>query len=147
MIEKLYDRNYELGECFKNSIEFVDFEDNQLKLISCAQDVCKKTLRQSSGHIKHFVQECFGFEAKISMIPCPEDKETPITPPHANESSSAMIEDVEFQEEEKPTDSCIANEVVSSTNEIDANDIMENDFIKKAQELFEPKKIIVKSKI
>ncbi|HIP59465.1 MAG TPA: DNA polymerase III subunit gamma/tau [Campylobacterales bacterium] len=147
LIDKLYDRNYELGECFKNSIEFVDFEDNKLKLISCAQQACKKTLRQSSGHIKHFVQECFGFEAKISMIPCPEDKEIPISQPHANEESSSMIEDVEFQKEEQPTDSCIANQVVSSTNEIDANDILENEFVKKAQELFEPKKIIIKSKI
>lgn len=148
LIDKLYDRNYELGECFKNSIEFVDFEDNKLKLISCAREACKKTLRQSSGHIKHFVQECFGFEAKISMIPCPEDKEIPISETHANETSSSMIEDVEFQkEEEKVTDSCIANQVVNSTNEIDANDIMENDFVKKAKELFEPKKIIVKSKV
>jgi len=85
LIDKLYDRNYELGECFKNSIEFVDFEDNKLKLISSAQEACKKTLRQSSGHIKHFVQECFGFEAKISMIPAPEDKEIPISQPHENE--------------------------------------------------------------
>ena len=147
LIDKLYDRNYELGECFKNSIELIDFEDDKLKLISCADDGCKKTLRQSSGIIKHFVQECFGFEAKISMIPCPEDKEIPISQPHANEDSSSMIEDVEFSKEEEPTDSCIANQVVNSTNEIDADDIMENEFVKKAQELFEPKKIIIKSKI
>ena len=82
------------------------------------------------------------------MIPSPEDKEIPISQPHAaNEESSSMIEDVEPQKEEQPTDSCIANQVVNSTNEIDANDILENEFVKQAQELFEPKKIIIKSKI
>jgi DNA polymerase-3 subunit gamma/tau len=152
LIDKLYDRNYELGECFKNSIEFVEFEDDKLKLISCADENCKKTLRHNSGIIKHFVQECFGFEAKISMIPAPKNKEKPISnQPHANEDTSSMIEEVEFQKKEEPTesptDSCISNQVVNSTNEIDSDDIMDNEFVKKAQELFEPKKIIVKSKV
>ena len=144
LIAKLYDRNYDLGECFKNSIEFVTFEEDKVKLISCANESCKKTLRQSSGIIKHFVQDCFGFEAKISMIPCPEDKERPINdaPISANETS--------FQEpptQPTVTDSCIANNVVNETKEINSDDILENEFVKKAQEMFAPKRIVVKSKV
>jgi DNA polymerase-3 subunit gamma/tau len=148
LIDKLYDRNYELGECFKNSIEYVGFEENSLKLISCAHDSCKVTLRKSSGIIKHFVQECFGIGTKIAMIPCQKEPEPPKEEdPRANEQSSSMIEDVEFNEEDKNSDSCISNSVVNSTNEIDSNDILEHDFVKKAQELFDPKKIIIKSKV
>lgn len=142
LIEKLYDRNYELGECFKNSIEFVEFEQNNLKLISCAKEKCKKTLRQNSGIIKHFVQECFGIETKISMLPCQKEEELP-----KEEPPSSMIEDVEFPKEGKNTDSCISNQVANSQNEIDKDDIMNNEFVKKAQELFEPSKIIIKSKV
>lgn len=150
LLEKLYDRNYALGECFKNSIEFVNFSENNLELISCAHDECKKMLRQSSGIIKHFVQECFGFEAKIAMQACdktdiPPKKEDKIP---VNESTGSMIEAVEFDESQKKnSDSCIANQVASSTNEINSDDIMEHNFVKKAQELFEPTKIIVKSKV
>ena len=149
LIDKLYDRNYELGECFKNSIEYVGYEDNSLKLISCANENCKQTLRRSSGIIKHFVQECFGIETKISMLACQKEPEPPKEedPIKANEDSSSMVEDIEFKEEEKNSDSCIANHVTGSSNEIDSNDILEHDFVKKAKELFDPKKIIIKSKI
>jgi hypothetical protein len=47
---------------------------------------------------------------------------------------------------EKP-DRCISNHTVSSSNKIDRDNIMENEFVKRAQELFEPQKIIVKSKV
>ncbi len=134
LIEKLYDRNYELGECFKNSIELVGFKEDALTLISCAKDECKKTLRQNSGLIKHFVQECYTIDTKISMLPC-DKEELPET--------NAKEEPVSTEK----SDSCISNEVVASDNEIDKDDIMQNEFVKKAQELFEPSKIIVKSKI
>ena len=51
---------------------------------------------------------------------------------HANEQSSSMIEDMEEMPEKK---------------EIDAKDILGDPFVKKAAELFSPKKIIVKSKV
>ncbi len=143
LIEKLYDRNYELGECFKNSIKFVEFEQNSLKLISCAKDDCKKTLRQSSGIIKHFVQECFGIDTKIQMLPCQKNEEeqkspTPIEP---------VKEETKPQEVQDSSDSCISEQVVNNTNEIDPDNIMDHKFVKKAQELFDPAKIIVKSKV
>ncbi len=137
LIDKLYDRNYELGECFKKSIEFISFEDNSLKLISCANEDCKKILRQSSAIIKHFVQESFGFDAKIVMQPCKEQKKNDIKPKDTAEIKPEIIND-------KP-DSCATNKALNSTNEID--NILENKFVKKATELFDAKKIVVKSKV
>ncbi len=138
LIEKLYDRNYALGECFKNSIEFVGYENHTLKLISCANEECKKTLRQSSGLIKHFTQECFSFETKIKMLPCQKKIE---------EKKEEIVDEQPNPVVEETIDSCISEQVVNSNNEINADDVMEHEFVKKAQELFEPSKIIVKSKV
>ncbi len=133
LIEKLYDRNYELGECFKQNVSFINFENQKLSLTSCANQNCKNTLRHSSGIIRHFVQEIFGIETKIVMKPC--QKQELIQP----------IEEVKFN----TPNSCIENQVIGEnrTKEIDQNDILEDPFIKRAGELFEPSKIIIKSKI
>jgi DNA polymerase-3 subunit gamma/tau len=142
LIDKLYDRNYDLGECFKNSIEFISFENDKVNLVSCAEEECKKTLRQSSGIIKHFVQECFGFEAKIAMKACDKPKQ--------EQKKNDIKEEIKPPKQEpikENPDSCISNHTVSSSNEIDRDNIMENEFVKRAQELFEPQKIIVKSKV
>ncbi len=142
LIDKLYDRNYELGECFKNGVSFVNFENQKLTLISCASQNCKNTLRHSSGIIRHFVQEIFGIETKIEMKACDrkiiEEEESPSI-------TESMIEEIEFN----TPNSCIENQVVgeNQTKEIDQNDILDNPFVKRAGELFDPAKIIIKSKI
>ena len=144
LLAKLYDRNYELGECFKQSITFIDYGDNTLTLMSCANDACKKHLRLSSGIIKHFVKEVFGFESTIAMKAC--NKEIAPSPVLKEKTIEVKKDPVE---ENTPTDSCIANQTIgdNNTNEIDGENILENPFVKKAGELFEPSKIIVKSKI
>ncbi len=145
LIEKLYDRNYELGECFEKSIRFISYENETLTLMSCAAEQCKKLLRLSSGIIKHFVHECFTLQTKIAMQPC--DKEVPQEPSEVPKKESQTVH--EAVENENPADSCIANQTVggSTNKEIDGNNILEDPFVKKAGELFEPSRIIVKSKI
>jgi DNA polymerase-3 subunit gamma/tau len=140
LIAALYDRNYELGECFEKSIKFVSFKDNDLALISCADNECKTKLRHASGVIKHFVKEIFGFETKITMRPCNKNQDNLSQKMkneelHANEESGSMIEDIETTPASK------------NKKEFDAKEIMENPFIKKATELFEPTKIIIKPKV
>jgi len=147
LITKLYDRNYALGECFKNAVTFVSFEEGVLTLDSAASGECTDTLRHSSGVIRHFIQELFGVETKLKMT-----KSTPKeAPSHANESSSSMIEEQEFQKPEQEactTNSCIEKQVLGEeSKEIDRGNILEDPFVKKAGELFEPSKIIVKSKV
>jgi DNA polymerase-3 subunit gamma/tau len=143
LITKLYDRNYELGECFEKSISFVSYEENILTLMSCASENCKKLLRLSSGIIKHFVKESFTLDTKIAMKAC--DKTIP-EPPQQEENSHEESKNIENPH---PADSCIANQTVGNSEnaEIDGENILENPFVKKAGELFEPSRIIVKSKI
>lgn len=151
LITKLYDRNYALGECFKANVTYVSYTSPDLTLSSSASGECTETLRHSSGVIRHFIHELFGLETKLVMIKA-QAKEEP-TPAHANENSSSMMEDVEFaQKEELPedtmTNSCIEKQVVGEeSKEIDRGNILEDPFVKKAGELFEPSKIIVKSKV
>ncbi len=142
--QKLYDRNYTLGECFKHSVRFIHFEAPNLTLSSCATGACTETLRHSSGIIRHFIHEIFGLETKLIM-----QKEQPPEPPaDVNEDTSSMIEEVELPKETGNTNSCIEKQVVGEgSKEIDRNNILEDPFIKKAGELFEPSKIIVKSKV
>ncbi len=65
LIVKLYDRDYALGECFENFIEFESFEDDTLHLASCADEEHRKILRNGYAIVKLFVQELFGEHAKI----------------------------------------------------------------------------------
>ncbi len=139
LIDKLYDRNYELGECFKNSIDFIEFSNSTLKISSSADGECKELLRQSSGIIKHFTQEIFGLETKISMVPSEKKNFKNLEESSKNSNSNSKEHDNDS--------SCISNQVVSSKNEIDRDNLLDHLFIKKAKELFEPSKIIVKSKV
>ncbi len=146
LLTKLYDRNYELGECFKQSITFLGFSDNKLNLMSCANEICRKHLRLSSGIIKHFVKEVFGLETTISMKAC--DKKEEIKEP-LEKLPTQNNQEIKDTQTDTPTDSCIANQTIgdNNKNEINGDNILEDPFIKTAGELFEPSRIIVKSKI
>ena len=127
LIEKLYDRNIELAECFKNSVSCIKYSENQLFLESQAKDQCKELLRHSSGIIKHFIQEIYGIDTKIVMSVKKNEKIEP-----------NVVKSEKLQEN-------LPEEKVKDEN--DPNDILQNPFVKKAQELFEPSRIVVKSKI
>ncbi len=141
LIAKLYDRNYELGECFEKSISFIGYENETLTLMSCASEECKKLLRLSSGIIKHFVKDTFTLETKIMMKPCNKTLSQNKKPDDYKKG-----EDIENPD---PSDSCISNQTIgeSENKEIDPDNILENPFVKRAGELFEPSRIIVKSKV
>ena len=135
LLKLLYDRSYELGECFEKSIKYVSFEDDILQLTSSADDECKDILRKSSAVIKHFVKECYTLNTSISI--------KNIEPKKVEETkkNSETVEEVDS------SSSCVASAVIGEKEEIEPDNILENPFVKKAQELFEPKKIIVKSKV
>ncbi len=77
------------------------------------------------------------------MKACDKTTEAPKTPEPKSEPKPKEVEN------ENPADSCIANQTIgkSENQEIDGENILENPFVKKAGELFEPSRIIVKSKI
>jgi DNA polymerase-3 subunit gamma/tau len=68
LAEKIYDRNYDLGECFNTSITYSSFENNRLTWKSTASGENRTLLKNHWGLIRMFVQEVFGYETKIKNI-------------------------------------------------------------------------------
>ncbi|WP_281950346.1 DNA polymerase III subunit gamma/tau [Nitrosophilus kaiyonis] len=136
LIQKIYDRDYELGKCFEENVKFVSFENNILTWESAPKDECKKTLKNAYGIIRHFVQDIFGIDTKIKKVDPIKEAEL-----HANEDCSSMIEKVEGG------DSCISNTLGLSGKEMETKDILHEPMVKKAKELFNAKRVIVKPKV
>lgn len=67
-LDKIYDRDYMLGECFKECIEFLDFKDGCLNLISNASGANQERLRASSKVIMEILRSNFGPDAKIKIV-------------------------------------------------------------------------------
>jgi DNA polymerase-3 subunit gamma/tau len=167
LIVKMYDRNYELGECFKHSIEYSSFNKNILTWESSASSEQKKLLRNNWGMIRMFAQEIFGFEIKIKNISKelpPSLKETKSIINEVRESfiePISMIEDEILNQpmlqevipkasfsEELMKSSCVApsHGGVESAKEKDERTILDEPMVAKALELFAPKKVRIKRK-
>ncbi|RLA75334.1 MAG: DNA polymerase III subunit gamma/tau [Epsilonproteobacteria bacterium] len=169
LIERIYDRDYDLGECFKNNIYFEGFENATLTWGSQAQGDAKKMLRTHWAVIKMFVQDLFGIETKIINIPQEAsqaasqeslqkssiqdetDKKKVDTPPikenipQANfyMDSASMIEEIEMKS------SCIMPEAgeTEAAKEKEPSNILDEPMIKEILNLFDPKKVRVKRKV
>ncbi|HIP18413.1 MAG TPA: DNA polymerase III subunit gamma/tau [Sulfurovum sp.] len=162
LIEKIYDRNFDLGECFKRNIEFESFEENKLTWGSCADGADKKSLITHWGVINMFVKEIFGFETKIvnvakkKVVTNPSissENETnlndqaaissvpePSEASHNDADSASMLEDIEMKS------SCIAPEAgeTEAAKEKDPSTLLNEPMIKEAIALFDPKKVRIK---
>lgn len=66
-LANIYDRNYELGECFKRSVKFNDFKDNTLFITSFGDDVDSEFLRKSSKVIMEILRKTFNKDSKIKI--------------------------------------------------------------------------------
>ncbi len=143
LITLLKDRNITTGECFEKSIKFLSFENRELTLSSNADESCKKTLRHASSIIKHFVQEIFGIDTTIKMKKIEQKEASKKEPTQQKEEP----QDKEEYFGGENSGSCIAANIEKGKEEIDANEILSNPFIKKATKLFEPKKIEIHPKI
>ena len=128
LIEKLYDRSYELGKCFSKSVTFISFKDNILQWQSNPPAECKERLKHAYPIIKYFVQEIFGINTKIQKVDAPKKCDEP----------SSMIEEAEFG-----ASSCIQ----AGFEAVESEDILKSPMVQKAKELFKAKKVIVKAKV
>jgi len=169
LIVKMYDRNYDLGECFKYSIEYVSFNEHLLTWESSASAEQKTLLKNNWMTIRTFVQEIFGFETKIKNISkeLPSSVETPKVETVVPQTDTiemqepvSMIEDEvlnqplytstpEQIEEEMPMkSSCVAPDAgkTEAAKEKDERTILDEPMVAKALELFAPKKVRVKRK-
>ncbi|MBN2825023.1 MAG: DNA polymerase III subunit gamma/tau [Campylobacterales bacterium] len=151
LIEKIYDRNYGLGEVFENNIEYATYEHETLTWNSMASDEDKKLLISQWGLIKTFVQEIFGIQTTIksnTKPKPPKDSEPQAQPPQeepplpspSDEETGSMIEDIEMKS------SCISPEH-NSSNEIEPSQILQEPMVKESIKLFEPSKVRVRKKV
>lgn len=68
-LAKIYDRSFDLGECFKNCIEFLDFSGGCMSLASSAAGEDQRRLRDGSKVILQILRSLFGESAKIKITP------------------------------------------------------------------------------
>ncbi|ELY7257568.1 DNA polymerase III subunit gamma/tau [Campylobacter upsaliensis] len=67
LLEKIYDRDYELAECFKQSTKFIAYENEVLIISSNAQGQNRTLLNQGFKLIQELLRENFGANAKIEV--------------------------------------------------------------------------------
>ncbi len=141
LIEKLYDRNYELGECFEKNIQYSSFSNDKLIWKSIADGEDRKLLKYQWGMVKMFAREIFGIDIKIKNISknLPRKEVAFIEP-------ISMIEDeiLNIPLEETKNSSIIENHnLMELTTEKYEKTILDEPMIIKAKELFAPKQIRV----
>ena len=143
---KVYDRDYSLGECFEKNFIFNGFSDDKLHIISYAQDEDRKLLFKYFGLIKAFAQDIFGSNVELDFKKEEATilEQKPLVSENVEETSS-MIEDIELGS------GCVADMTKSSVitpsqKELQINDILNSKMVDKAKELFDIKKITVKTR-
>ena len=168
LIEKIYDRNAELGRAFEESIEFVDFSDGTLSWASHAEGANKELLKNHFGIVRHFVQEIFGVGTRIKLVksdnppppkreaaepqsrqspqpaPDPETTGAPLPDANAATHTASMVEDVDCNSAGCVTGHCSE---APQAKEIDAKEIQNDPMVQKAMELFKAKKVTIRSKV
>ncbi len=117
-LAKIYDRSFDLGECFKNCIEFLEFSDGCMSLASSAAGDDQKRLREGSKVILQILRSLFGESAKIKITP----RQSPEI--GAQEQKGAANLDNEHASAEKSDDAETASGLGSA--KFDANGSEEN---------------------
>ena len=126
-LAKIYDRSFDLGECFKNCIEFLDFSGGCMSLASSAAGEDQRRLRESSKVILQILRSLFGESAKIKITPkqspevgCAEQKDAAA---NLTAKSTANLDD-----ERGSADKFEGNETVSGleSTKFDADGSEEN---------------------
>lgn len=161
LTQKVYERDYTLGECFEKNFIFNGHENNKLYIISRAQGDDRKFLYKHFGLIRTFAQDVFGNEIELDFTKEPARKVLEETKPSKEEpevkeesnslsqnnsnDTGSMLEDVEVGS------GCVADmqKVASpkpSQKELQLNDILNSPMLNRAKELLDVKKITVKSR-
>jgi len=145
LIENIYNKSYELGECFEKSFTYSSYENNILKINSVAQGDCKTLLYKNFAYIKIFVAEVFGdtTELEFEKIQRETTKETArIVQPSSSNSVGSMIEDIELHDE--APSSCVAGmSAMKKPNlsqvELNIDDVLNSKMVNNAIQLFQPR--------
>lgn len=131
---KVYDRNYELGECFEQNFSFVSFENHTLLIASSAQGECKSLLWKNFAHIRSFSEEIFGDDIDIQFEKVVPE---PIVEDDANSGGSSCMQNTIASDPKSMND---------AQKEYQVEDIENSEMFSNAKELFKPTKILVTTK-
>ena len=145
LVEKIYDRNYELGEVFEKNVSFISYDNHTLIWESEAEGRDKKVLINGWNIIKLFVQEIFSIEKKNKKKKklITKQIETNNTEPIEQE---AMTHNATPQEIEQ-TNSCIMPEGKSEASiDKDPKDLLNEPMIQEFIKCLNPKRVVVKQK-
>ena len=158
LTKKVYERDYELGELFEKNFIYKSFEDKRLEIVSYALGDERKFLLKHYGVIKIFIYDIFGNDVDIEFVKAEEKEENlakkhnfqgkqeePVALEKNIDNSGSMIEDVEIGS------GCVADMQKTanpepSQQELQMNDILNSPMLNRAKELFDIKKITVKTK-
>jgi len=158
LIKKIYDRDYDLGQCFESNISYESFQNDALTWHSTAAGNDKKMLINHWSIIKMFVQDLFGFETKIVNIPAePKKKVASASTDSAtvvlgSSSDAHMVaEPVEVPHDAMPEEiemksSCIAPDAgdTEAAKEKDPSELLNEPMVKEMISLFDPKKVRIR---
>lgn len=161
VINRAYDRDIQLGEAFEDNFFYKTFENKELLITSYAQGDTRKFLLQHYGVLKTFFYDVYGNDIELKFETVEREKksnevshqevqpqETNVqeTQSEANNNyAGSMIEDIEMGA------GCVADMQKTahpkpSQKELEINDILNSPMLNKAKELFDIKKITVKTK-
>lgn len=154
VINRVFDRDIELGEAFEENFFFKDFVNKELQIDSIAQGDTRKFLLKHYGIIKTFFYDVYGNDIELKFFtkepPAPKQESPNFPKPVSNESANnneagSMIEDIEVGS------GCVADMHKTANpqpaqQELQMQDILNSAMLNKAKELFDIKKITVKTK-
>lgn len=95
LLELIYDRNYELGECFERSTKFLSFDNDTLNISSNAQNEDKNTLNQNFKLILELLKKIGDIKLNIKKyesIKIDESKLINIKKPAQNDINATLKE-------------------------------------------------------
>ncbi|WP_311337362.1 DNA polymerase III subunit gamma/tau [Campylobacter ureolyticus] len=97
-LANIYDRNYELGECFKRSVKFNDFKDNTLFITSFGDESDSEFLRKSSKVIMEILRKTFNENSKIKISKL--ENEQNLQNKNSNTDTGSLNKDLSIKKED-----------------------------------------------
>lgn len=161
LINKLYDRDIRLGEVFEDNFIYNGYENNVLAIISKAQGEERAFLYKHFSLIKTFTQDIYGLNVELDFQKAAEEevktieKTAALTNAQTNQNESSNDEDGSntgsMVEEIEMSSGCVADmhknvNPTPAQRELQIDDILNSKMLNKAKELFDIKKITVKTR-
>jgi len=145
LIKIIYNRSYDLGECFEKSFQFASYENKILKINSTASGECKAMLYKNFTNIKLFVEEVFGEDTKLDFAKIQKE---PI-----KEMVRVIQPSIKIAEEDQQPSSCVSSmSEMKNPNlaqiELNMDDVLNSKMVNTALKLLQsPNPPRIKSKL